>query len=516
MKKSFVKSAFIIMLATLTSKVIGAFYRIPLTNLLGAEGMGIYQLVYPVYAVMLTVSSGALPLAISVLVSENLAKGNLVGNKKLIKASFIILFTMGVSLATALILLSGSIASLQGSRTAWVGYVTIAPSILFVGGIAVLKGWFQGNYQMHPTALSSIIESVVKLIAGLTLARILSPYGVALQVGGALAGVSLSELATFVVLFTIYKKRKAVAKVPLSFSEARVLYKELLNISLPITLGSMIFPLIQFIDSFMVVNILKTQTDVTTATAMYGLFSGPVSTLVNLPVSLSLAIGIAVVPHLSKNKEERNLEAIRIKTSTAIKVAVLIGLPFTILFALAPKEILSFLYGSLTELEVERGAVLLTISSFSIVLLAVTQICTSVLQGLKDTRAPIINLGIGGLVKIVTSVILLYTIGINGVAVSGLVAFFVTALLNVISVFRLMGKNRDIVKNSGVMLLFSGIMSVSIGLAVIFGLKTAWILVVTMLSGVVYLLLVVLKAFNEEEILSLPFGSKIIKLKRRV
>ena len=514
MKKSFVKSATVMMVATLLAKIIGACYRIPLTNALGAEGMGLYQLIFPVYALILTTSSGALPLAISVLVSENIAKGNLNENRRLVKASLYALLTIGLLLSVALVLLSGVIGSLQGVQNAKLGYIAIAPSILFVSGIAVFKGWFQGNHLMFPSALSALIEAIVKLVVGLMLAYLLSRYGVVIQVAGALLGVSVSEVVTFVVLFIIYKKRNGSKKLSLDFKGARESYREIIKISLPITIGSMIFPLTQFIDSFMVVNILKASLSSSVATANYGVFSGPVSTLINLPVSLSLAIGIAVVPHLSKNREERNLEAIRLKTSTAIKVAVLIGVPFAILFMVAPTEILSFLYGGLSSTELKTGAELLTISAPTVLLLSLTQICTSVLQGLKDTRSPIINLAIGGVTKIILSLILLYTIGIKGVAYAGLIAFSVTTILNISSTFRLMGKNGDIIKNSGVIILFGGIMGISLSLAVAYSLSIIWILVIAVVSGVAYLLAVVVsKAFTNDEILSLPFGHKILKLK---
>ena len=514
MKKSFVKSATVMMVATLVAKIIGAFYRIPLTNALGAEGMGLYQLIYPVYALILTTSSGALPLAISVLVSENIVKGSLNKNKLLVKASFYALFTVGAVLSVALILLSRIIGALQGVENARYGYIAIAPSILFVSGIAVLKGWFQGNHLMFPSALSALIEAVVKLVVGLTLAYALQAYGVVIQVAGALIGVSVSEVVTFIVLIVLYKKRTSNARIKLDFKSAREEYKAILKISLPITIGSMIFPLTQFIDSFLVVNILKSSLTNTIATAYYGVFSGPVSTLINLPISLSLAIGIAVVPHLSKNREERNIKAIRLKTSTAMKVAVLIGVPFTALYMVAPREILSFLYGGLSETELNLGAELLVISAPTVLFLALTQICTSVLQGLKDTRSPIINLAIGGSVKILTSVVLLYSIGIKGVAYAGLIAFGVTCFLNIVSTFRLMGKNGDIIKNSGVIILFGGIMGISLSLAVAYSLSVIWILVIAVASGLVYLFAVVAsKVFTSDEILSLPFGQKLLKIK---
>ena len=514
MKKSFVKSASLLMLATLGAKFIGALFRLPLTNLVGVEGMGLYQLVYPVYSLMLTLSSGAIPLAISILVSEKNALGNRKESNSLVKSALRLLLFTGLLLSLSLFFLSGFLSKLQGQENAYLGYLAISPSILFVSGIAVLRGYFQGLHQTFPTSLSQISEAVVKLIVGLSLAYILTPMGVVYQVAGALFGVSISEVATFLILYVLYKKR-ARLKTSFDFKIASKEYKEILKISLPITIGGIIFPLTQFIDSFMVVNVLKNTLGATIATSSYGLYSGPISTLINLPVSLSLALGIAVVPHLSKNKEERNLGEIRLKTSTAVKTAVMVGTPFTILFLMAPTEILSLLYKTLTENELILGAEMLMISAPTIIFLSITQICTAVLQGLKDLKSPIVNLIIGGVTKTLLSLVLLYTIGIKGVAVAGLISFLVVAVLNLLSVFRLMGKNSDIVKNSGAILLFGAIIGVSLSIGVAFHLSGAMLTIISIFSGIFYLFLVVTsKVFTEEEILSLPFGGKIIKLKK--
>ena len=138
-----------------------------------------------------------------------------------------------------------------------------------------------------------------------------------------------------------------------------------------------------------------------------------------------------------------------------------------------------------------------------------------VVQGLKDLKSPIINLVIGGATKTVLGLALLYTLGIRGVAVAQLIAFLVVTILNILSVFRLMGKNSDIVKNSGAIVLFGAIIGISLSVAVAFKANGAMLIIVSLFSGVLYLLSVVTsRVFSEEEILSLPFGSKILKLKR--
>lgn len=516
MNNSFVKSATLIMVATLVAKIIGACYRVPLTIALGTSGMGVYQLVYPVYALMLTASSGAIPTAISILVSEKSANGNLKEGNLVAKSALAMLLIFTAIIAVALVLLSGLIAELQGAESARLGYILIAPAVVFSSGIAVLRGYFQGRRISYPTAVSHVSEAVVKLVVGLGLAYSLKPYGVVAQVGGALLGVSVSEGVTFLIIYILFKRKNRGCATKLNYLDAGKRYREILKISLPITIGGMIFPLTQFIDSFMVVNILKQSLGSALATSSYGLFSGQVNALINLPISLSLALGIMVVPHISKDKEERDLEAIRLKTSTAIKSAVLIGVPFSVLFMVAPRQTLSLLYSNLTESELAIGGSLLVISAPTVLLISITQICTSVLQGLKEFKRPIVNLIIGGVLKTVLGVALLYKMGIKGVAYAGLVAFTVVALLNLTAIFRLMGKNGDIVKNSGVILLFGAIIGVSLTIAVALKVSALWIMVITILSGIVYLTLVMTsKVFSASEILSLPFGKKLIKLKKR-
>ena len=159
-KRTLLGGAGIIMLATLGAKVLGALYRIPLTNMLGAEGMGVYQSVYPVYALILSVSGGAVPMAISVLVASYSAAGESARGVRLTLGALAAMLTTGAALTAALMLLNGAAARLQGTPEAETGYLAIAPSIFFVSGIAVLKGYFQGKNNMNPTALSQITEAL--------------------------------------------------------------------------------------------------------------------------------------------------------------------------------------------------------------------------------------------------------------------------------------------------------------------------------------------------------------------
>jgi len=155
------------MLFGFLSKIVGAVYRIPLTSIIGAEGMGLYQMVFPLYTLMLTISSSGLPSSISKLVSENIAKNNYKQADKIIKMSFILLVCFSVLCCFIVLLFSSTFSKIQGNKDAMLCYIGIAPAIVFVGLISGFRGYFQGLQQMVPSAVSGFIEQVVKMVLGL-------------------------------------------------------------------------------------------------------------------------------------------------------------------------------------------------------------------------------------------------------------------------------------------------------------------------------------------------------------
>ncbi len=515
-KRSFIGGATIIMVATIVAKIIGALYRIPLTNVLGAEGMGIYQLIFPVYSLILSVSSGALPIAISMLVSDKLAGGEKEDARELLSSALSALLMVGVALTLVLILLSGAIGRLQGSQDTSIGYVIIAPSILFVSGLSVMKGYFQGTANMFPTALSQIIEAVIKLVVGLALSYFLMRYGVKWAVAGGLLGVTIGEAMAFFTLYIMYRKANPPLNLSLDFKASKEKYKEILNISLPITIGGIVFPLTQMIDSFAVVNILSRSIQTGLATSYYGLYSGCVSSLINLPIVIGLSLGVAVVPHLSQSKASHDLYSIKKKTTTAIKISLIIGVPFAVLFFVAPDSLLGLLYSNLSRMELSVATRLLRISSITVIFLSVNQISTSVLQGLNFTKVALKNTVVTGICKVICDVIMLFIFGIDGVAYSSVVSYALGSLLNLVSITQIMGRTQELVKNTSVIALVSGIMGI-----MIYAVSRVGAIWLTMSAiavfGVGYLFTVVMSnVFTEEEVVSLPMGKKIATIRRRI
>lgn len=499
------------MCATVVAKAIGACYRIPLTNILGAEGMGLYQLVFPVYSLLLSLSSGAFPMAVSVIVSSRIAAGNIESARGVVRSTVVIIGIIGAVLSCALAGLSGVIGKLQGAADAWLGYIAIAPSVFFVAIMSVYKGWFQGNGRMGPTATTQVIEAVIKLALGLSLAYVLRSKGLAFAVSGALCGVTLGEVASTVFLAVLYRRGNRFDYANFEFSRGIEDYKQVLALSMPIMLSGMVFPIVQFADSFLVVNILSRAMDTADATIAYGLITGPVGTLINLPIALGLAIGIAVAPRLSEDRERRKIDPIRLKISTAVKTSIAVGVPFAVLYITAPEAVLTLLYRGLKAGEIAESCTILRIGAVGILFLSVSEICTSVLQGLGDTMSPVKNLAVAGGLKITLDVVLLFTVGLIGAEVASVVAYGVAAVLNAISIAKLTGKYSDIVKKSGVIIVLGGIIGVPTTVATLFGIHYAAVLAVACVAGVMYIVsLTSLPIFEKEEILGLPFGSFLL------
>lgn len=411
---------------------------------------------------------------------------------------------------------SKPLALLQGNELATLGYMAIAPSVLVVSGISIFRGYFQGMGRFAPSALSQITESFAKLLFGLALAYILLPYGVQYAVMGALIGITISEILTFVYLYIVYKKSDKHAFVRVSYKDAKENYKEILAYSIPITIGSFILPLSQFIDSVLVINLLERfGHTVQNATASYGLFTGPVATLINLPIVLGLSLAVVVVPEFAKAKEEHNMDGILQRCQTCLKMALIIGVPFCFIYLTMSEQILTLLYPALTPTQLGEGSILLRIGSITIIFLSLMQIYTSMLQGLSFTKMPVKNLAISVLVRTIMTIMLIPYFGILGVQIASLVSFAIAMVLNAVSLRQIVGKYQKSFKNSSAILLSGAIMGgvmmlslvllkgvVSIIMALIFGMLTYGIIILA--TGV----------FSEKELYSLPLGKFFVAVSK--
>lgn len=428
--------AFILMIAGLVGKIIGALYRVPLSNILGAEGIGVYQLVFPIYSLFLIVCSGGIPVALSKIVAECRARGEQKRGVRFFKISFLILLVVSALFSLIFIFLGKYIAQIQGNELAAIGYLAVAVALVFSSLLTAFRGYFQGYQKMLPTAISQIVEQVGKLVLGLLFASLLIKNGVAYGVLGALLGIALSELLALIYLSITYfssQKDKFVVepKINTSFwADFWLLFKR----SLLITLNSLVLPLIVALDSFLVVNLLsESGFSLMQSTSYFGVYSGMVNSLINFPTVVAFAISVAILPSIAYEKEKGNnfIEGI----TTAFKFILIICLPCMLLFLLFSQNIISLLYPSTTSPElVSLANNLLKILSVNILTLSVLQLTTSMMQAVNKSYIPLINLTIAGIIKVVLTIFLVKSsMNIYGAAVASIACYFLSSGLNLIS-----------------------------------------------------------------------------------
>ena len=409
------------------AKILGAVYRIPLTNMLGSYGMGLYQLVFPMYSLVLTLSGVGFSMAVSKMVAARMEQEKTIEAKRVFTSALIILFILGVLNSLMLLLGGDLIAKIQGNANLGVLYRLISPSVLLVCLVSAFKGYFQGKMNMAPTALSQICEQVIKLAAGLYLAYLFMP-DIEKAVGGAVFAVTLSEgvaLAVFAVIY-FFDARKEKKALPLKKtaeqpSDYKSLMKELTSIALPLTLGGLIMPVSQLIDSALVLNLVKAGD----ATTLYGIWSGPVHSLLGLPVVLVGGVAAAVLPAISRAHVSGNKPLMDANINSALKLTNVIALPCVLGFACLSRQIVRLLYSSLPEADLSLAGSLLALSS------ALSGSCTSIMQGTGKIYYPLMFLGISCIVKIALNLILmpLEQINIYAFAISTTICYLLSAAL---------------------------------------------------------------------------------------
>ncbi len=404
--------------------------------------MGIYYMVFPIYSFMLTLSSSSFPIAISQLVSKSIAEQNYKKATSIFKVSLFILSVLGLVTTLIIFALAKPISALQGQIKANFAYYIIAPSIFIVSLLSAFRGYFQGLQNMMPSAVSQIIEQITKLICGLLFSTQLVKYGVVYGVVGALLAITLSEcfaLGYLSIYYTVFKKHNKafyIAKLPTrqNFFD---LTKTILKQVLPYMMSTIIYPLAVLIDSFLIVNLLvNSGFSNNTATILYGINSGVVGALTNLPTVVSVSLAIAIIPSISRAYRDKQTKEVSLKANFCIKICLLIALPCAICFILFSRPIVDVLFGrGLNNNIFNQSAVaygLLSVAGIGVVYLCLMQVCTAILQSIDRPYLPVISLSLAVVIKIVVESVLLLqpTINIYGAVISNIACYFVASIID--------------------------------------------------------------------------------------
>ena len=435
LENSLIKGALFLSIGGFITKVIGALYRIPLTNLLGAEGIGLYQMVFPLYSLLLTVSSTGVPNGMAKLIAEK------TDGEKVLKSALCFFVPISLVASVILAIFGYRLALLQGNALAQNCYYAIAPSILLVSVISCFRGYFQGASNMKPTAISQILEQVVKLIFGLTLCYIFR-NNVVLGASLATLAVTISEL--FAVIYFIFLKKYKGGGFK-GFFKLETNVKVVLKTVLPVMLCTLILPTARTVESFLIVNVLNKS--FRNATSLYGLYSGAVESLVGVPVALLYGIAVSSVPVIaSYKKENKNYKK---KIAESLILTLVFSVIFALIFFFISNFAVSLLYKRFSNLEADITVKMLKLASLSVFSLPLMQTTASILISLGRFYVPTISSTIAMLIKIPLSIILLNVQSVNifAVVITDIVCYLVACFINLVYIIK-DGASKKHIKNT--------------------------------------------------------------------
>ncbi|MCL2526965.1 MAG: polysaccharide biosynthesis protein [Defluviitaleaceae bacterium] len=442
-KNHFVKQAAILAAASLLVRLIGFFYRLPLTDLVGDAGNAFYLSAYYVYAFAITLTSGALPAAISKLVSERVALGKYSDAHELFKNALGFAAIVGGLVAFIMYFGADQLTQMRFFNFPEASYAVraLAPTVFVVALLAVFRGYFQGMNTMIPTAVSQVIEQIFNAAFSLWLAHVFFRTArVELAAAGAAAGTGIGAVAGLIVVFGFYLlvSRKLRVRAAgnhhtlhlnggIEKREAQI--KAILLTALPIIVGMGIYQIANFIDLGMAKDRIMSsgyftddQVDV-----MVGQFTGKFLLLTTLPVALSVALSQAVIPDISSSSATMDKAAIKNKINTAMRISMALSIPAVVGLSVLADPILALLFP-----DHPQGGWLLRYGAVSIIFLALVQVSTGALQGIGKVMLPAIAAFFGVLIKIPVNWVLLAIPSINilGTVISTIVCYVIAAAIN--------------------------------------------------------------------------------------
>lgn len=533
--KTFFSGVLLLTLSTVAVKVIGLLYKIPMLAYLGAEGMGYFNSAYEIYALFCVIATAGLPVALSVLISSALAKGEEGSVERIYRTALWIFLGIGLLGSGVMLLLSGHFAKWIRSESAYSSMLAIAPTVFFICIASALRGYFQGYQRMLPTALSQLLEAIGKLIFGLLLARYALEKGYPTPTVAAFAGVGLTLGTVLSTLYLLWEKHRFTEKrrrhgIASAQSTKRETYTEkasillsLARLSIPMTLGASLVSLTKLVDMTMILRRLQTigYTEAL-ANEAYGSYTTLALSVYGLLPSLINAVALPLVPMLSSAIAAGDVARQRQMVVLSYRVTAFFAIPSAIGLAVYSAPLLTLLFPH-EQAAVATAAPLLASLGVAVFLSCMITATNSVLHAYRRVGRPILSMLLGTVLKLLSAYLL---IGIPSIALAG--APISTVLCNVAVLLCNFAFSATLCRIPSPTLLFgrlllAGGVSVGISFGAYFLLRSrmgesAWLTLFAIgLTALCYLLLsCLLGALTREDVLSLPGGERLARLLDRL
>ncbi|MCR5357445.1 MAG: polysaccharide biosynthesis protein [Lachnospiraceae bacterium] len=529
-RSNFIVQGGILAITGVISRIIGLVYRIPLQKKIGDSGMGYYSAAFQIYSIMLIISSYSLPTAVSKLVAMRVAKGQYKNARRTLHGAM--LFALITGGASCLIVLFGAdvmATNIMNLPKSAIALRILAPTLLIVAVMGVIRGYFQGLGTMIPTAFSQLFEQVVNAVISVVAAIYLFEYGTKVSAllkdnayssaygaaGGTLGTCAgaLAGLLMLAVMFVIHNRdmKKNVFNDSTAKNDSfPKIFRILLITILPVILSSTIYNISDVLDQGLFGSVMaKKGMGEHDIASYWGIFSTKYKVIINVPVALANALCSSIMPSLTSCVEQGKLKLARHKVRLGMRFVMIIAFPCAMGLSVLGKPILSMLFTG----EIEIPSMLLRIGSITVVLYSMSTLSNGVLQGINKLNIPVRNAAIALAIHlgVLYLCIGVFDLKLYGVVIALIVFALIICILNWISIGRYLSYRQELKKTFLIPLLASAIMGVVIFIAYILLGKAVSDAVATLISILIgvcvyFVALLLLKGVNEAEIRSFPGG----------
>lgn len=529
-QKRFFSGMMLLTLSNILIKAVGLLFKIPLTNLIGEDGMGYFNAAYTIYAWFYMLTTSGLSVAVSMIVSKYRAQGNTKQIKIILRTVLLLFFTIGLAGTLAMIFGAGPLARLIRVPESAICIMAIAPSLFFSCMASALRGYFQGYQVMFPTAVSQVMEACGKLFIGISIAKYTLSLGMQKSevAAFALLGIAIGIAAGFLflsvtkLLFNEKKYDSEYTKLE-GTSDSIIghtgIASMLIKIALPVTISSSVMSLTNIFDTLIMTDRLMAfgySND--EAVRIYGNYTSLAMPMFNLPPVLIYAITYSVVPLITAAVTRRENEEAKRYMHSSIKLTSLIAMPCAIGLSVLSYQILDLFFAR--EL-VDNGAGMLTALAPSVFFVCMLAITNAVLQANGYEKKPMVSMLAGSAVKLAASYMLIPVLGKYGTPISTLLCYVTIVVMNMYYV----AKYAKVVPSIGdvyIKPLVSGAlcgisaMAVSHLFAGMLGLTLSTVAAI-FTAVVVYLMSILLiKCITKDDIMILPKGEKVYALLKKI
>ena len=533
-KNSFYIQGTILAAASILTRIMGIAFRIPLTRIIGDEGIGAYSNAYEIYNLALLLSTYSIPIAVSKLVSARESKKEYINSFRVFKTAMI--FSAAAGALAALVTFFGaeffSVALFKSVSSA-IPLKFLAPTIFVFAIMGVLRGYFQGKNTMLPTAISQLLEQLFHVVIGLVAAIIFMKmyaesefkvaYGAAGGTFGTLVGAVISLMFLGAIFFMYYPtlKRRFRKDSGAVTEDYQTLLKLVLITIFPIILNQTLYSVSGTLDSVLLNSVLDSKGFSEEARlVLWGRYSSKYRLLANLPLSIASAIGVAVVPNIVRAHTENNQRLLYEKTAQAVKFNMMIAIPCAFGLAVLAKPIMFVLFNDTTEMT----PLLMQLGALAIVLYAYSTTTSNVLQGLSMMHYPVIHAAAGIIVYVSIDYILLsfFDMGVYALIVGHTVFPLIVSLFNWLRIQMEIGYKQEVLRTFLMPTVCSAVMAVIsyffyLGMYTITKSEIISLIVTIVLAACIYFLLMILtRTLSEKEIYDLPMGGRIVRLAKTI